>query len=152
MNKYIMVFIIAIIVLVVGCNHKNTTDDSYKPSMELALNKNLINVKSNSFSETIILTLTKKDSGKIKSSFVINLISPEKEFIYFVDDTNKPIDTINTSSFEHKEDRQLRDFKVYAKKDPKKDAVEYTLNFTLLYNGEEIETIGGIPNLKVRII
>ncbi|MBI2106558.1 hypothetical protein HYT57_01105 [Candidatus Woesearchaeota archaeon] len=151
MNKYIVLSILILIVFLAGCNHNpvNPPDDSYKPSMELTLNKDLINVRSDTTSETIIITLIKKDSKKVQSSFIIELISPEKEFIYFVDDANKPIDKINTTLFEHVEDRQLYDFKVYAKKDPQKDSVEYTLNFKLLYNGEGI---GTMPNLKARVI
>ena len=151
MNKYIIIPILILIVFLTGCNHNNVNlpDDSYKPLMELTLDKNLINVRSDKLSETITLTLIKKDNEKVKSSFVIELISPEKEFIYFSDDTNKPIDKINTTLFEHVGDRQLYDFKVYAKKDSQKDSVEYTLNFKLLYNGKEI---GTMPNLKVRVI
>ena len=151
MNKYIVIFIIILIALIAGCNNNgdNVPDNSYKPLMELTLNKNLINVRSDTISETITITLIKKDSEKVQSSFVIELISPEKEFIYFIDDTGKPIDNINTTLFEHEGDRQLYDFKLFAKKDPQKDSVEYTLNFKLLYNKKEI---GVMPSLKVRVL
>ena len=151
MNKYIIIPILILIVFLTGCNHNNVNlpDDSYKPLMELTLDKNLINVRSDKLSETITLTLIKKDNEKVKSSFVIELISPEKEFIYFSDDTNKLIESMNSTLFEHEGDRQLYDFKVYAKKDPQKDSVEYILKFKLLHNGEEI---GNMPNLKVRVI
>ena len=151
MNKYIVIFIIILIALIAGCNNNgdNVPDNSYKPLMELTLNKNSINVGSDTLSETITLTLVKKDNEKVKSSFVIELISPEKEFIYFSDDTNKLIESMNSTLFEHEGDRQLYDFKAYAKKDPQKDSVEYILKFKLLHNGEEI---GNMPNLKVRVI
>lgn len=151
MNKYLTIFMMmAVIVLIAGCNKDNgeSSEDSDKPTMELTLNKHSITVASGSFSEVITLTLIKTDSKNIPSSFVIELISPEKEFIHFVDKDNNPLDTINTTLFEHEGDQKLYDFKIYAKKNPQKDYVGYTLDFKLWYNREEI---GIMPKLKVRV-
>lgn len=143
----IMILLLIVTILIIGCDD-NQQNAEIEPKMDMVLDQSFITI-SNDGTGTTKLTLTKKDSESAAASFTIQLISPEEENVYFIEDNGEKITSINTTLFENKDDRKVYPLKIKAKKDLTKDEVVYTLNIRLLYNEKEL---GTTQKLKVRVI
>ncbi|MFW5746566.1 MAG: hypothetical protein ACOCWQ_03370 [Nanoarchaeota archaeon] len=131
-HHYIWVFLV--LLLISGCGSKQ-----YMPKAELSIRPDSLTIMHNNTSDSLTVSVTKKDDGDIPTSFAIKLYSPNNDYIRFYNG-NASVDTIQTGTFYRKNDRLSYVFSIFGKKAEGSDLTKFTVLADLVYNNSVVDT------------
>ena len=86
-KKIVILFLIVSLIFLNGCNG---------PDAKLELESKTIYISNEQYSHPIKISIIRKDNEKNPVSYLINLYSPNQEFMKFLDISNNEITSINT--------------------------------------------------------
>ena len=139
-------------IAIFGCNHTTVKKpiEPLQPAFDAELRINKLNLVVNSGTTSDIVTLTIRQLKDLDNStfYKVKLQSPNKELVYFVQNNDK-VSNITTRPFAHKDETQLYDFKISAKKCDGQELARYTL--TLVLFDKDNKQIGPETNMKVDV-
>jgi len=131
-KKNVIIFLIISLIFLSGCKG---------PDAKLELESKTIYISNEQYSSPIKISIIKKDNEKAPVFYLVNLYSPNPEFMKFFDISNNEITSINTLEQSLlKDDKISYEFRVWAKKIEGQGTVPYHAKIELWYKDKILDS------------